>query len=40
MSAMLWEFLYVFKAARNGPLAPPPGRAPAAATVALRRTRL
>jgi len=34
------NFLYVFKAARNGPLAPPPGRAPAAAAVALRRTRL
>ena len=24
------NFLYVFKAARNGPHAPPPGRAPAA----------
>ncbi len=34
------KFLYVFKAALNGPHAPPPGRAPAAAAVALRPTRL
>ncbi len=34
------KFLYVFKAARNGPHAPPPGRAPAAAAVALRPSRL
>ncbi|MEU9829329.1 hypothetical protein [Micromonospora chersina] len=34
------KFLYVFKAALNGPRAPPPGRAPAAAAVALRRSRL
>src|SRR6476660_241801 len=33
------NFLYDFKAARHGPLAPPPGRGPAAAAVALRRTR-
>jgi hypothetical protein len=34
------NFLHVFKAARNGPLAPPPGRVPAAAAGALRRARL
>ena len=34
------NFLYVFKAARNGPLAPPPGRAPGRLAVARGRARL
>ncbi len=34
------KFLYVFKAALDGPHAPPPGRVPAAAAVALRPSRL
>ena len=34
------EYLHLFKAALDGPHAPPPGRAPAAAAVALRPSRL
>lgn len=40
LSAVGSKFLYVFKAALDGPHAPPPGRAPAAAAVALRPSRL